>query len=90
MLKTSSTTSTPSQKSIIEDDEVLIKKLSKSKNPAFLSSNARQTFTQLRQAFIEALIFSYFNLERYIRIETDASSYTIGGVLSQLTLDFGQ
>lgn len=89
MLKTSSTTSTPSQKSMIEDDEVLIKKLSKFKIPAFLSSNARQTFTRLRQVFIEALILSYFNLERYIRIETDASSYTIGGVLSQLTLDSG-
>ena len=46
MLKTSLTASTPSQK--LRDDEALNEKLSKSKNPAFLTANAKQAFTQLR------------------------------------------
>ncbi len=37
--------------------------------------------------FVEAPILNHFNLERYIRIETDALSYTISGILSQLTSD---
>ena len=49
---------------------------------SFLTFDARKAFTQLRQAFIEAPIFRHFDSERYIRIETNASGYTIGGVLS--------
>lgn len=90
MLKISSTASTPSQKSMIGDDETSNKKLSKSKNLALITADARQAFTQLRQAFTEASIISYFDSERHIWIETDASGYTIGIVLSQLTSDFGQ
>ena len=90
MLKTNSTASTPSQKLRMGEDEISNKKSSKSKNPAFLTADARQAFTQLRQAFTEAPILSYFHLERQIRIETDASGYAIGGILSQLTLDSGQ
>ena len=91
MLKTSLTASTPSQKSIIGYDETLNKKLSKSKNSAFLLiANARQAFTRLRQAFTKAPILNHFDLERHIRIETNASGYAIGGVLSQLTSDSGQ
>ena len=41
----------------------------------------------MRQAFFKALILHYFDLEYHIRIETDASGYAIGRVLSQLTLD---
>ncbi len=41
----------------------------------------------MRQAFLEAPILNHFDSERHIRIETDASGYTIGGVLSQLTSD---
>ncbi len=41
----------------------------------------------MRQAFLEAPILNHFDPERHIRIETDASGYTIGGVLSQLTSD---
>ena len=88
MLKTSLTASTPPQK--LRDDEALNKKSSKSKNPDFLTADARQAFIQLRQAFTEALILSHFDPERHIRIETNASDYAIGGVLSQLTSDFGQ
>ena len=50
----------------------------------FFTPKARLAFTQLRQPFVEAPILHYFNPECHIRIETNASSYTIGGVLSQL------
>ena len=72
------------------EDEASNKKSAKSKNPAFLTANAMQAFTQLRQAFTEALILSHFDPERHIWIETDTSGYAIGGVLSQLTSDSGQ
>ncbi len=53
----------------------------------FLTPEARLAFNRLRQAFIEAPILHHFDPERHIRIETDASGYAIGGVLSQLTSD---
>ena len=58
--------------------------------PSFLTPDARRAFTQLRQAFTEAPILRHFDSERHIRIETDASSYAIGGVLSQMTSETGQ
>ena len=74
-----------------EDDEIVRKdrNLSKSKKTesGFLTSEARKTFTKLRQAFIRAPILHHFNSKRHIRIETDTSGYAIGGVFSQLTLD---
>ena len=36
------------------------------KKPIFLISNAKKTFNFLRQAFIKAPIFYYFDLENYI------------------------
>ena len=73
------------------EDEMVEKSplISKNLNRAtvYLTPDAKQGFTQLRQAFIKALIFQHFDPECYIRIETDASGYTIGGVLSQLTSD---
>ena len=51
----------------------------------FLTPKARLAFTQLRQAFVKAPIFHHFNPKSHIRIETDASGYAIGGVLSQLS-----
>ena len=83
----------------VEDDEVgkKVRKRSKSKNLSkfkktvrssdFLIPGAKLAFTKLRQAFFKAPILHHFNPERHIQIETDASGYTIGGVLSQLTLD---
>ena len=56
--------------------------------PIFLTSNAREAFNQLRQAFTEAPILRHFDPECHIRIEIDASGYAIGGVLSQLTSDY--
>ena len=51
----------------------------------FLTPEARLAFTRLRQAFVEAPILHHFDPESHIRIETDASSYAIGGILSQLS-----
>ena len=68
----------------------LFRKLSKSKTITrlnFLTPEARLVFTKLRQVFVKALIFHYFDPERHIRVETDVSGYTIGEVLNQLTLD---
>ena len=96
MLKTSSIAKTQPQKSMVVDNQGMIdggklnKKLSKSKNPAFLNANARQAFTRLRQAFNEAPILSHFDLECYIWIETVTSGYAIVSVLSQLTSNSSQ
>ena len=69
--------------------------LIKSKNHNFLPNSrnkkvemdffipiARLTFTQLRQAFVEASILYHFNPECHIRIESDVSGYAIGRILS--------
>ena len=71
------------------------KKLSKSRTstnsnaiedgPKFLFPDTRTTFNRLRLAFTEASILWYFDPECHIWIETDALSYAIGGVVSQLT-----
>ena len=76
----------------VEVDEVGKKgrKTSKSKKSVgsdFLTPGAKLAFTKLRQAFLKAPILHHFDPERHIRIETDASDYAIGGVLSQLTSD---
>ena len=47
----------------------------------------KKIFNHLRHAFTQAPIVQHFDLERHIRIKTDASAYAIGRVLSQLTLD---
>ena len=53
----------------------------------FLIPRAKLAFIKLRQAFLIAPILHHFDSDCHIRIETDASGYTIGGVFSQLTLD---
>ena len=70
------------------------KKPSKSRNwpnfsvietrPSFLTPGARENFNRLWLAFTEALILWHFNPECHIWIKTDALSYAISGVLSQL------
>ena len=71
-------------------------KTSKSKNVStskkmvrsdFFTPGARLAFTKLRQTFVKALIFYYFDLEHYIRAEIDISGYAIDEIFSQLTLD---
>ena len=59
-------------------------------NSSFLTPGAKLAFSRLRQAFTEAPILHHFNSECYIQIETDASGYAIGGILSQLTPESGQ
>ena len=66
------------------------KPMRRAEEPSFLTPDARRAFTQLRQAFTEAPILRHFDPERHIRIETDASGYAIGGVLSQMTSETGQ
>ena len=51
----------------------------------FLTPKTKKVFIHLWNAFIEALILRHFDPKRHIWIETDASGYAIGGVLSQLT-----
>ena len=74
----------------VEVDEVGKKgrKTSKSQRMVrsdFLTPGAKLAFTELRQAFLKAPILYHFDPERHIWIETDASGYAIGGILSQLT-----
>ena len=73
------------------EDEMVKRSLLTSKNSngatGYLTPSAKRAFTQLRQAFIKTPILQHFDPECHIRIETDASGYTIGRVLSQLTLD---
>ena len=70
----------------VDEVEKKVQNLSKSKKTVrssdFLTSKAKLAFIKLRQAFIKAPILHHFNLERYIRIETDVSDYAIGGVFS--------
>ena len=54
----------------------------------FLILDAKKAFNHLQLAFIGALILWYFDLEIYIRIQTDASGHAIGRGLSQLNLNF--
>ena len=66
-------------------------KVSRAKNldqsGSFFTANARKAFTELKQAFVKAPIRNYFDLERHIRIETDAFGYAIGKIFNQLTSD---
>ena len=66
------------------EDETVRRSLSKNLNGAtgYLTPDARQAFTQLKQTFTKAPILQHFDSECHIRIETDMSDYTIGRVLS--------
>ena len=52
--------------------------------PSFLTPEARSAFNRLRLAFTKAPILRHFDPECHIWIETNASGYAIGDVLSQL------
>ena len=54
---------------------------------AYLTFDARQAFTQLRQTFTKALILQHFDSKYLIQIKSDASGCAIGRVLSQLILN---
>ena len=72
-------------------DETVKRSLLTSKNSnkatGYLIPKARLAFTQLRKAFIKALILQHFDPKCHIWIETDVSGYAIDGVLNQLNLD---
>lgn len=53
----------------------------------YLTIKARETFINLRQIFIKALILQNFDPKYYILIKTNALGYTISKVLSQLNFD---
>lgn len=46
----------------------------------FTSKLVKQAFIKLKQAFIKTSILNHFDLERHIRIETDASGYAIAEI----------
>ena len=52
------------------------------KKSIFLIFNAKKTFNHLKQVFIKAPIFQYFDLESYIQNKTNVSDYIIDRVLS--------
>ena len=56
----------------------------------FLTPKAKLAFLWLRQAFTKAAILHHFNPDRNIRIETNASGYAIGAILSQLAPETSQ
>ena len=56
----------------------------KNTGSSFLTPKARSAFNHIWLAFTKALILRYFDLKCHIRIKTDASSYIISDVLSQL------
>ena len=63
----------------------LFQKLSKSKKTVgsdFFILRARLAFTELRQAFVKALILHYFDPKCHIRGETDVLGYAINRILS--------
>ena len=53
--------------------------------PKFLTSDAKEAFNRLKQAFTKAPILRHFDPKCHSRIETDTLGYAIGRVLSQLT-----
>ena len=82
--------SSKSKKLKNDKSEILTRSLDigATREPRFLTSDAREAFNRLRQAFIKAPILQYFDPESHIWIETDASNYAIGGVFNQLSADW--
>ena len=58
------------------------------KSSDYLTPATKKAFNHLRHAFTQAPIFQYFDPEKHIRIETNASDYAISEILYQLTLDY--
>ena len=57
------------------------------KGSNYLTLYIKKVFTFLQYAFTQVSILQHFDLERHIQIDTNVSSYAIGRILSQLTLD---
>lgn len=56
----------------------------------YLTLEAKQAFTQLRQALTMVPILHHFDSECYIQIKTDTSDYATDDILSQLAFNLGQ
>ena len=71
------------------EDETLKRLTSKNLNitMGYLTSKARLAFNKLKKAFTKAPILQNFDPECHIQIETGASGYAIGRVLSQQILN---
>lgn len=65
---------------------VPLTELTKGKKTGYLHLNASEkaAFNELKQRFLEEPILAHFDPEAPIRVETDASNYAIGAILSQL------
>ncbi len=59
------------------------KKEQASRKKLFLIPEARRFLQELVATFINSLFLDHFDAKRLIRLETDASSYAISGILSQ-------
>lgn len=47
----------------------------------FLTPKAKEFFQKLKKPFSKESILQYFNVSKLIRLETDASEITVGGIL---------
>ena len=65
-----------------------IQNIGATKEPIFLTADAKKAFNYLKQAFIKDSILQYFDTKSHIWIKTNASGYAIGKVLSQLSIDW--
>jgi hypothetical protein len=52
-----------------------------------LLEKAKEAFIRLKNAFLEVLILAYFKREKKTRLEVNASSRAISGILSQNSPD---
>lgn len=52
------------------------------KSDSFFTPEAVEAFDSLKESFVTAPVLRHFDVERPIRVETDASGYAIGGILS--------
>ncbi|KJZ68952.1 hypothetical protein HIM_11649 [Hirsutella minnesotensis 3608] len=59
----------------------------RAKGPLILGRKALQAFEELKKAFQDGPILRHFDPCRPIRIETDASQFAIGAIISQLHAD---
>ena len=66
------------------EDKIVKKSPSKNLNrdTGYLTPETRLAFTKLKKVFTKASILQYFDLECYIWIEIDVSSYAITRVLN--------
>ncbi len=60
------------------------KPLYEKRAPFVLTEEAKKAFEDLKTAFTTAPVLRHFNPDLPIRVETDASGYALGGILSQL------